>query len=79
MGRIEDTNKFLIDGFHGLCDIFIFIFGDNEDRDILRKVPSFCRWDCGDWRNCRDKNNNWKCKRGCWLARERKINYRSYK
>lgn len=63
-----------------LIELVKYIFADKETRDYLKKVPRFCREECGKVLECRNPNNNWKCYGGCmWLdnkpKKKRKVKY----
>ncbi len=49
-----------------LRDLFERALADREKRDYLDNVPQYCR-QCELLGICRDKNNHWKCHRGCMV------------
>lgn len=45
-----------------------YLLADKETRDYIKKVPRFCREECGKVLECRNPNNDWKCYCGCmWV------------
>lgn len=49
-----------------LGEAFEYIFAGKEKRHFLKHVPKRCR-NCDVLGICRDKNNQWRCKRGCLM------------
>lgn len=46
-----------------------WLFADKRKRKMLKYVPYYCR--CCDYvAECRDENNNWKCRNGCWAMKK---------
>lgn len=56
-----------------------YLLADKETRDYIKKVPRFCREECGKVLECRNPNNDWKCYCGCmWVdskPKKKKVKY----
>ena len=48
-------------------DLILIIFGDKMIRDYVKKVPAYCRYECGAVLECRNHRKDWKTKKGCML------------
>ena len=49
-------------------DFIEWLFADKRKRKMLKYVPRYCRI-CEVLDLCRDENNNWKCRNGCWFIK----------
>lgn len=49
-------------------DFIEWLFADKQKRKLLKYVPRYCR-NCEILGICRDENNNWKCRNGCWFIK----------
>lgn len=46
-------------------DGFLYIVGSKEERNFIKKVPLYCRYECRYVYICRNEDKNWKCRKGC--------------
>ena len=51
-------------------DLIEYAFADKEKRKMLNSVPPNCV-DCKILESCRDKENGYKCRRGCLIINAR--------
>lgn len=57
-----------------LRDKIVLLFGKEEKKEYIKKVPKYCRWYCDYVDECRDKNKGWKCRSGCRVIEVKKLN-----
>lgn len=61
------------DLFFCIGDLFTLIVGGKEGKRYIKQVPFYCRHQCKyDVRLCRDRKNNWKCRKGCHVINKKR-------
>lgn len=53
-----------------IAELIVYLFSSKEKRNFIDKVPRYCRLECPYVYQCRDKEKDWKCKKGCYVKND---------